>query len=369
MGPLFQRGGEDKQKMMRVQHRQGWRLRGAQGCPCSKCAEDKCLDRCVAERRTPSGARNWALVWQELLEMNCPRRHMCWQSKRFYWEGAPRWRAGGWGNPGELFCLLAAVSGFTVMGVVSGLSLANHSGSESFLVGHALFSQDGCQREGFREVVGHVVSPFDLSWTLPVGGGSSVPCSLPGPPVIRQLMQMVTMVAGQGGDFSQCASPNRHTGRTARRLLGRSPACRCVVEPQGGEGTGVERWGPGAERWVAGLAIPWRPCKEFDVSSECHSSEVSTELSGLGQAETSHFRDMDRRVKCFAHTDKEQRAGSVPWPGEFSVIHFCTWFPWDCSRSGPRWPGDSGALPCPPLPILEAFTGDESPSDHQVLLP
>ena len=57
------------------------------------------------------------------------------------------------------------------MGLVSGLSLANHSDSESFLVVHALFSQDGCQREGFWEVVGHVVSPFDLSRTLPVGGG------------------------------------------------------------------------------------------------------------------------------------------------------------------------------------------------------
>ena len=56
-----------------------------------------------------------------------------------------------------------AVSGFMVMGLVSGLSLANHSDSESFLVVHALFSQDGCQREGFWEVVRHVVSPFDLS--------------------------------------------------------------------------------------------------------------------------------------------------------------------------------------------------------------
>ena len=56
-----------------------------------------------------------------------------------------------------------AVSGFMVMGLVSGLSLANHSDSESFLVVHALFSQDGCQREGFWEGVGHVVSPFDLS--------------------------------------------------------------------------------------------------------------------------------------------------------------------------------------------------------------
>ena len=49
------------------------------------------------------------------------------------------------------------------MGLVSGLSLANHSDSESFLVVHALFSQDGCQQEGFWEVVGHVVVPFDLS--------------------------------------------------------------------------------------------------------------------------------------------------------------------------------------------------------------
>ena len=51
-----------------------------------------------------------------------------------------------------------SVSGFMVMGLASGLSLVNHSDSESFLVVHALFSQDGCQWEGFWEVVGHVVS-------------------------------------------------------------------------------------------------------------------------------------------------------------------------------------------------------------------
>ena len=39
--------------------------------------------------------------------MNCPRRHMCWQSKRFYWERAPGWRAVGYGNPGELLCHMA----------------------------------------------------------------------------------------------------------------------------------------------------------------------------------------------------------------------------------------------------------------------
>ena len=34
-------------------------------------------------------------------------------------------------------------------------------------------------------LVGHVVSPFDLSQILPVGGGLLVPCSLPGPPVTK----------------------------------------------------------------------------------------------------------------------------------------------------------------------------------------
>ena len=66
------------------------------------------------------------------------------------------------------------------------------------MVVHALFSQDGCQREGFWEVVRHVVSLFDLSQIPLVGGGLLVPCSLAGPPVIKQLMQMVIMVPGPG---------------------------------------------------------------------------------------------------------------------------------------------------------------------------
>ena len=89
--------------------------------------------------------------------------------------------------------------------MVMGLSLANHSDSEFFLVVHTLFSQDGCQR-GFWEVVGYVVSLFDLSRTLLVGGGLLVPCSLPGAPVIKQLMKMVTMVPGQGGRFQSVGS-------------------------------------------------------------------------------------------------------------------------------------------------------------------
>ena len=99
------------------------------------------------------------------------------------------------------------ILGFMVMGLVSRLSLANHSDSESFLVVHTLFSQDGGQRGGFWEVVRHVVSLFDLSWTLPVGGSLLVLCFLPGLPVIKQLMQMVTMVPGQGGRFQSVWFP------------------------------------------------------------------------------------------------------------------------------------------------------------------
>ena len=92
-------------------------------------------------------------------------------------------------------------------GLVSRLSLANHSDSESFLVVHALLSQNGCHKEGFWEVVGCVVSPFDLSQTLPVGRGLLVPCSLARPPVVKQLMKMVTVVPGQGEQFQSVCFP------------------------------------------------------------------------------------------------------------------------------------------------------------------
>ena len=45
-----------------------------------------------------------------------------------------------------------AVSGFMVMRLVSGFSLANPSDSGSFLVASALLSQDGLQAGGFWEV-------------------------------------------------------------------------------------------------------------------------------------------------------------------------------------------------------------------------
>ena len=54
---------------------------------------------------------------------------------------------------------------------------------------------------------GHAVSPLDFSRILPVGGGLLVPYSLSGSPVIKQLMQMVTMVPGQGGRFQSVYFP------------------------------------------------------------------------------------------------------------------------------------------------------------------
>ena len=58
------------------------------------------------------------------------------------------------------------VSGFMVMGLVSGLSLANHLDSVTFLVAHISLSQDGFQRKGFWELgrTCHLLPPpFSLS--------------------------------------------------------------------------------------------------------------------------------------------------------------------------------------------------------------
>ena len=75
------------------------------------------------------------------------------------------------------------------------------------------------------------MSHFDLSRTLPVGGGLLVPCSLSGPPVINQLMQMVTMVPGQGWQFVSVLSliVLQCCGKTDRGVC----VCVCVLHGQG----------------------------------------------------------------------------------------------------------------------------------------
>ena len=99
------------------------------------------------------------------------------------------------------------VLGFMVMGLVSRLSLANHSDSRVFPGGASLVQPRWMPE---RRILGGGRTcgvSFDLSRTLPFGGGLLVPCSLPGPPVIKQRMQMVTMVPGQGGRFQSVCFP------------------------------------------------------------------------------------------------------------------------------------------------------------------
>ena len=112
-----------------------------------------------------------------------------------------------------------------VMGLVSRLSLANHSDSESFLLVHTLFSQDGCQREGFWEVVGQLVSvsfwPFRNS-----SGWWRLISSLF---LTRTSCHKTTHANGYYGfwpgwaGFSLCASPNK------RMLPSFFWACCCAL--------------------------------------------------------------------------------------------------------------------------------------------
>ena len=71
------------------------------------------------------------------------------KARDFIGKGHPGGEQEGKGTQENCSAAWLPVSGFTVIGLVSGLSSANHSDSESFLVVHALFSQDRCQTEGF----------------------------------------------------------------------------------------------------------------------------------------------------------------------------------------------------------------------------
>ena len=131
----------------------------------------------------------------------------CWQSKRFYWKGRPGGEQEGEGTQENCSATWLPVSGFMVMGLVSRRSLANHS--NSVFPGGPRISQPRWMLA--RGILGSGQTrgvSFQPSRTLPVGGGLLVPYSLSGSPVIKQLMQMVTMVPGGVGGFNQCASPN-----------------------------------------------------------------------------------------------------------------------------------------------------------------
>ena len=105
-------------------------------------------------------------------------------------KGPPGRRAGGSGNPGGLPCLLVHSLGFYGEGisllVVSCPSLWCQVPSGWLTCCSAKL---WCQQE-FWMAEGHMVSPSDLGWILPVGDGLLVPCSSSGLPHLDPLSEM-----------------------------------------------------------------------------------------------------------------------------------------------------------------------------------
>ena len=66
------------------------------------------------------------------------------EARDFIGKGHPGGEKEGEGTQENCSAMWLPVSGFMVIGLVSGLSLASHSDSESFLMAHASLSQDGC---------------------------------------------------------------------------------------------------------------------------------------------------------------------------------------------------------------------------------
>ena len=66
------------------------------------------------------------------------------KARDFLGKGHPGGEQLGKGTQENSSATRLAVSGFMVIGLVSRLSLANHSNSESFLVAHASLSHNGC---------------------------------------------------------------------------------------------------------------------------------------------------------------------------------------------------------------------------------
>ena len=75
--------------------------------------------------------------------------HMSTKQETLLRRVAPGGEQEGKGTQENSWATWLAVWGFMVMGLVSGLSLANHSDSGSFLVAYTLLSQDGFQQKGF----------------------------------------------------------------------------------------------------------------------------------------------------------------------------------------------------------------------------
>ena len=99
-------------------------------------------------------------------------------------------------SPGE--CLPCGLQSPVLGDVLSRFSLISCSGSRSVLWYTPCLAKMDPSKEDYGRLVGLLASLADLSRTPVVGGGLLVPCSLPGPPVVKYLVQMITMVPGPG---------------------------------------------------------------------------------------------------------------------------------------------------------------------------
>ena len=133
-----------------------------------------------------SNAQKW-IVWGEA----CAAK-----ARGLTWKGHPGGEQQGQRAQENCSATWFAVSGFMVMGLGSRLSGQPSwlSACSSWWFIHCSAEMDSSEEDSGR-LVGRVVSPFDFPQIL------HVPCSLPGPPVVKYLMQIVTMVPGHGGWF------------------------------------------------------------------------------------------------------------------------------------------------------------------------
>ena len=95
--------------------------------------------------------------------MDCPRRHTD-KARDFTGKGRLGGEQQAKGTQEDCSAAWLPVSGFTVMWLISRLSLANRSDSGSFMVAHTLLSQDGFQLEGFWEDMWAGVSSLLLTF-------------------------------------------------------------------------------------------------------------------------------------------------------------------------------------------------------------
>ena len=104
--------------------------------------------------------------------MTCPGRPHADKARGVVGKGRLGGELAGQGAPGNCSASWLGAWGFMVMGLVWGLSLANHSDTGASLVACASLSQDGLHPEGLGRLVGHtdwcLFIPFDFSRILPV---------------------------------------------------------------------------------------------------------------------------------------------------------------------------------------------------------